>query len=111
MVNGDAWLRLDFIVQNSLHRPTFESLVGTKLAEVPFFNTQINGLHRPSFESLVGTKIVSLNITAAQLLHCLIMSMVNGDAWLRLDFIVQNGLHRPTFESFVGTKLLEYARL
>ena len=43
------------------------------------------------------------HITAAELFQCLITSITNGEARLRLEFIVCNHHHKPTFESRMGT--------
>ena len=45
------------------------------------------------------------HFTAAWLFQCLIMSIMNGETRLRLEFIVCNGLHKLTFESWVGKKV------
>eukprot|EP00956_Cyclotella_meneghiniana_P033404 scaffold95639_cov66-Cyclotella_meneghiniana.AAC.1 len=87
-MNGEARLRLEFIVCNSHHKPTFESWMGKMSVRNPNYPHQDYVCLDPMTQ-----------FTSAGLFQCLITSIMNDDARLRLEFIVCNGHHKLTFES------------
>eukprot|EP00956_Cyclotella_meneghiniana_P016792 scaffold26848_cov49-Cyclotella_meneghiniana.AAC.1 len=61
-MNGKAGFRLEFIVQNGVHKLTFESQTGEKLAITgPPHSTPAlrNGVHKLTFESQTGEKLAT----------------------------------------------------
>ena len=87
-MNGGTSIRLEFIVAKGLHKLTFESRVGEKLAY---------GLTHFQHQDCVHWDPYC-HITAAELLQCLITSIMNGGTSMRLEFIVTECLHQLTFE-------------
>eukprot|EP00956_Cyclotella_meneghiniana_P017422 scaffold28342_cov53-Cyclotella_meneghiniana.AAC.2 len=92
MLNGDTWLRLEFIVCSDHNRLTFDEEVVTISASVPNFS-------HPDCVHLDH----NIHITAASLFQCLIICMLNGYKWLRLEFIIYRDHNTLTFDEEVVT--------
>eukprot|EP00956_Cyclotella_meneghiniana_P025672 scaffold54029_cov59-Cyclotella_meneghiniana.AAC.1 len=86
-MNGLTRLRWEFILYNGPHKLAIESWVGKFQLEVPTFHSCI---------------VHWMQVTAAGLFQCLIISTMNGETRLRLEFILYNGPHKLVFKSWVG---------
>eukprot|EP00956_Cyclotella_meneghiniana_P026864 scaffold59144_cov41-Cyclotella_meneghiniana.AAC.1 len=92
-MDGDSRLRFEFIVYNDHRKLTLESWVG-KISAAAL----ISHLSPQDCECLDQC----VQFTAAGLVQCLSIDILNGETRLRLELLVYNGHGKLTLESWVG---------
>eukprot|EP00956_Cyclotella_meneghiniana_P003721 scaffold4524_cov53-Cyclotella_meneghiniana.AAC.1 len=89
-------MRLEFTVPNGHRKLAFELWVGGNF-----------GLsEQPNLSHQAGDGVgLYIHITAAGLFQCLIVSIMNGETRMRLEFTVPSGHRKLAFELWVGAIL------